>query len=155
MDFRSLPYRACVGIALFNDEGKVFIGERHDTPGAWQMPQGGIDSGETVEAAAFRELQEEIGTAKAEILKIHDTPLCYDLPPHLRRKLWAGKYRGQEQTWVAARFTGTESDIDLSAYRYPEFKAWQWVELASILDFVVLFKRDTYEKVIEAFQEFA
>jgi len=152
--FLSLPYRACVGIALFNDGGKVFIGERYDTPGAWQMPQGGIEDGESIEEAAFRELEEEIGTAKAEILKIHDTPLCYDIPSHLRHKLWAGKYRGQEQIWIAARFTGIETDINLMAYRYPEFKAWKWIELSGVLDFVVPFKRDTYEQVIEAFQEF-
>src|SRR5687768_11544296 len=70
-DYANLPYRACVGIALFNRDDKVFVGERVDNPGAWQMPQGGIDDGETIEQAFFRELREEVGTDKAEIIKIH------------------------------------------------------------------------------------
>ena len=71
-DFKDRPYRPCVGIALFNAQGDIFVGERIDTPGAWQMPQGGIDEGEDLEAAAMRELGEEIGTDKAEIIKIAD-----------------------------------------------------------------------------------
>jgi putative (di)nucleoside polyphosphate hydrolase len=151
IDFNSLPYRPCVGIALFNHENKVFVGERIDTVGAWQMPQGGIDPGESIEDALYREIMEEIGTDKAEILKIHDEPTRYDLPPRLREKLWVGKYRGQEQIWVAARFTGKDTDIDLEAFHEPEFRDWKWIHLEEILDFAVPFKRDTYRKVIEAF----
>lgn len=150
-----LPYRPCVGITLFNENGHVFVGERLDNPGAWQMPQGGIDQGETAEDAFFREMQEEIGTASAEILKIHDEPLRYDLPPHLLGRLWGGKWCGQEQIWIAARFTGKDSDIDIYAHNPPEFKAWQWVSLDGVLDLIVPFKRDTYLKVISAFAEFA
>ena len=152
-DYSHLPYRACVGIALFNHDNKVFVGERLDNPGAWQLPQGGIDEGETVEQAFFREMLEEIGTDKADILKIHDEALRYDLPPHLLGKLWGGRYAGQEQTWVAARFTGSDDDINIYYYRYPEFKAWQWVTLNEIFDLVVPFKRDTYRQVIEAFKD--
>jgi putative (di)nucleoside polyphosphate hydrolase len=148
---QSLPYRPCVGIALFNPKGQVFVGERIDNPGAWQMPQGGIDSGETIEEAFFREMSEEVGTEKAEILKIHDEPLRYNLPPHLQGKLWDGKWGGQEQTWVAARFTGTDRDININAHDPPEFKAWQWVSLADVLDLIVPFKRDTYREVIAIF----
>lgn len=152
-DYSNLPYRACVGITLFNSEKKVFVGERVDNPGAWQMPQGGIDDGETVEEAFFRELLEEIGTDKAEILKIHDEPMRYDLPSHLLGRLWDGKYAGQEQTWVAARFTGADEDINIFYDRFPEFQKWQWVALHDILDLIVPFKRDTYKQVIEAFQD--
>ncbi|MCB9991845.1 MAG: RNA pyrophosphohydrolase [Rhodospirillales bacterium] len=152
-DYSHLPYRACVGIALFNDDNNVFVGERLDNPGAWQLPQGGIDDGETVEQAFFREMQEEIGTDKAEIIKIHDEVMRYDLPPHLLGKLWSGKYCGQEQTWVAARFTGTDADINIYYDRFPEFKAWQWVGLNEILNLIVPFKRDTYRQVIEAFKD--
>lgn len=150
--YKNLPYRACVGIALFNGEGKVFVGERLDNPGAWQMPQGGIDEGESIEAAFYRELEEEIGTSNAEILKILDEPLRYELPPHLLGRLWGGKYGGQEQTWIAARFIGQDADININAHRWPEFQAWRWVDLGEILDLVVPFKRDTYRKVIEAFR---
>ncbi len=149
-----LPYRPCVGIALFNSEGRVFVGERLDNPGAWQFPQGGIDEGESVETAFFREMKEEVGTDKANILRIHDKKLRYRLPPHLKGRLWNGKWGGQEQTWVAARFTGTNADIDIFAHNPPEFKAWQWIHPRKVLDLIVPFKRHTYEEVLEAFREY-
>jgi putative (di)nucleoside polyphosphate hydrolase len=148
-------YRPCVGIALFNEQGQVFVGERIDTPGAWQMPQGGIDEGENLTFAAFREMKEEIGTDKASILKIHDQKIKYHLPDTLRQKLWNGKYAGQEQTWIAMRFEGQDSDIILDADERPEFSNWQWVDLGKTPDLIVPFKRETYEQIIEAFKEFS
>ena len=144
-----LPYRACVGIALINHEGKIFVGERLDNPGAWQMPQGGIDEGEDIEQAFFRELLEEAGTDKAEIVKVLETPLRYDLPDHLLGKLWNGKYRGQEQVWVAANFTGNDDDINIFHDRKPEFKSWRSSGTDEMLELIVPFKRDTYETVID------
>lgn len=149
----NLPYRSCVGIALFNNDGKVFVGERIDTPGAWQMPQGGIDEGEDIEAAALRELKEEIGTDNATLIKVHSEKIRYDLPPELQKKLWNGQYAGQEQTWVAMRFNGKDADIDLEDHDHPEFLKWQWVDLNETLDLIVPFKRDTYQKIIAAFQD--
>lgn len=148
----SLPYRPCVGIALFNAEGKVFVGERLDNPGAWQMPQGGIDDGEDIQTAFFREMKEEIGTDRAKILKIMDRTLSYALPPHLLGKLWGGRWGGQEQTWIAARFTGTDTDINIYAHNPPEFGRWQWVALNEVLNLIVPFKRNTYREVIREFQ---
>jgi putative (di)nucleoside polyphosphate hydrolase len=148
----NLLYRPCVGITLFNDSGKVFVGERIDTPGAWQMPQGGVDPGETPEQTALRELQEEVGTNKAEIISIAPRTIKYDLPDRLIQSLWSGKYRGQEQTWVAARFTGQDSDINLSAFDPPEFTNWQWVDLPNTMNLIVPFKRDLYKEVIEMFK---
>lgn len=148
-------YRPCVGIALFNKDRKVFVGERIDTPGAWQMPQGGIDEGEDIEAAALRELQEEIGTSKASIIKIHDQKIRYDIPPEILERLhkeWGVPYIGQEQTWVAMRFEGKDSDIQLDADDHPEFSQWQWAALEGTLNLIVPFKRDTYEEIIEAFK---
>lgn len=151
----NLPYRSCVGIALFNEQGKVFVGERIDTPDAWQMPQGGIDDGEDIETAALRELKEEIGTNNATLLKIHDQKIRYDLPAELQKKIWNGQYAGQEQTWVAMRFNGNDSDIILDADARPEFSKWQWVALQDTLELIVPFKRKTYEKIIAAFQNFS
>lgn len=148
-------YRPCVGIALFNNAGKVFVGERIDTPGAWQMPQGGVDQGEEVEQTAMRELAEETGTNKAEIIKIADRKIRYDLPEDLRKKLWNGKYKGQEQTWIAACFTGIDTDINLNAFNPPEFSAWQWAELKETVDLIVPFKRDIYTQIIDMFEDIA
>lgn len=149
-----LPYRPCVGLAIFNRGGKVFVAERLDNNTAWQMPQGGIDEGEDLATAAFREMREEIGTDKAEILEVLETPLRYDLPPELLGKLWGGRYRGQEQTWIALQFTGNDSDIDLNAHEPAEFSRWQWVDLPQIVDLIVPFKRDTYAQLVKAFLKF-
>ena len=150
-DRESLPYRPCVGIMLLNARGQVFVARRRDTTDAWQMPQGGIDEGETVREAALRELEEEIGTAKAEILGETVEKLRYDLPDHLLGKVWKGRWRGQEQVWVAARFTGTDSDIDL-ATEHPEFDAWKWVDAADLTDLIVPFKKPVYESVLAEFK---
>ena len=153
-DNSSLPYRPCVGLAIFNREGKVFVAERLDNNTAWQMPQGGIDDGEDLVTAAYREMAEEIGTDKAEILEVLETPLRYELPPELLGKLWGGQYRGQEQIWVALRFTGEDTDIDLNAHEPAEFSRWKWVNLPEIVDLIVPFKRETYAQLVKAFLKF-
>lgn len=148
-------YRPCVGITLFNKQGLVFVGERVDTPGAWQMPQGGIDGGEDIEKAARRELREEIGTDKIEIIKILDQKIRYDLPNDMRQRLWNGKYAGQEQTWIAARFLGEDSDINISAHKPIEFQNWKWIPLVQTIDLIVPFKRETYRQVIALMKPYA
>jgi putative (di)nucleoside polyphosphate hydrolase len=155
MPSSDLPYRPCVGIMLFNQDGEVFVGKRIDqTVEGWQMPQGGIDKGETPRQAALRELLEEAGTDKAEIIGEMDDWVTYDLPEHLVGVAFKGKYRGQRQKWFALRFTGKDSDIDLTAHE-PEFSAFQWVSLEALPALIVPFKRGTYKAVIAAFQNLA
>ena len=150
-----LPYRPCVGIMLFNRNGHVFVGKRIDqSVEGWQMPQGGIDKGETPKQAALRELQEEAGTDKADIIEEMDDWVTYDLPEHLIGVAFHGKYRGQRQKWFAMRFTGQDGDIDLTAHE-PEFSAFQWVSLDVLPSLIVPFKRQTYKAVIAAFQHLA
>ena len=155
MSALNLPYRPCVGIMLFNQDGKVFVGKRIDqTVEGWQMPQGGIDKGETPAEAVLRELQEEVGTDKAEIIGEMEDWVTYDLPPHLVGVAFHGKYRGQRQKWFALRFTGSDADINLAAHE-PEFSTFQWVSLAALPGLIVPFKRETYRAVIAAFQNLA
>ncbi|HTT98680.1 MAG TPA: RNA pyrophosphohydrolase [Rhizomicrobium sp.] len=150
-----LPYRPCVGVMLINAEGLVFVGRRIDqTVEGWQMPQGGIDMGENPEQAALRELKEEIGTNKAELLREMDGWLDYDLPAHLVGVALKGRYRGQRQKWLAMRFTGKDSDIDVATDE-PEFGEWKWLAMEALPRMIVPFKRDTYTKVIEAFRDLA
>ena len=146
-----LPYRPCVGLMLFNAKGEVFVGKRIDqTVEGWQMPQGGIDKGEEPRQAALRELEEETGTAKAEIIGEMDDWLTYDLPAHLIGIAFHGRYRGQRQKWFALRFQGDDSDINIFS-REPEFAEWKWLSLAELPAVIVPFKRDTYKAVIAAF----
>jgi putative (di)nucleoside polyphosphate hydrolase len=150
-----LPYRPCVGIMLFNADGQVFVGNRLDqTVESWQMPQGGIDKGETPKEAVLRELKEEIGTKKAEIIAEMEDWVTYDLPEHLVGIAFHGKYKGQRQKWFALRFTGKESDIDLTAHD-PEFSSYRWVSLEELPDLIVPFKRETYQVVIAALGQYA
>ena len=140
---------------LFNRDGAVFVGKRIDqTVEGWQMPQGGIDKGETPRQAALRELLEEVGTDQAEIIAEMDDWVTYDLPEHLVGAAFKGKYKGQRQKWFALRFTGQDSDIDLTAHE-PEFSAFQWVSLEALPALIVPFKRETYKAVIAAFQNLA
>jgi len=154
-DPQSLPYRPCVGLMLFNRQGLVFVARRIDTKGdAWQMPQGGIDEGEAPRDAAMRELAEEIGTDKAEIVGESARWYDYDLPAELIGKTWGGRYRGQRQKWFALRFTGRDADIDI-ATRHPEFDRWKWAPIETLPSLAVAFKRDIYERLAAEFARFA
>ncbi|HEY4113385.1 MAG TPA: RNA pyrophosphohydrolase [Rhizomicrobium sp.] len=150
-----LPYRPCVGVMLLNRDGLVFVGKRLDqTIEGWQMPQGGIDDGETPEQAALRELEEEIGTRNATLLRAYPDWLAYDLPPHLLGIALRGRYRGQRQKWLAMRFLGDDSEINVKTAE-PEFEDWKWLAIEALPRMIVPFKRDTYRQVIAAFRDLA
>ena len=151
-------YRPNVGLALFHREGLVFLGKRAATEGPyqWQMPQGGVDRGESATEAAFRELEEEIGVkpAHAELLEETADWLYYDFPMDVRKKLSRGRYRGQRQKWFAFRFKGRDSDIRLDTHT-PEFSDWRWAPLETAPDLVIPFKRDIYQEIAQRFKRYS
>jgi putative (di)nucleoside polyphosphate hydrolase len=160
-DPTTLPYRPNVGAVLFNRAGRVLVCRRADlpdaegTPGGWQLPQGGIDAGEDPARAVLRELAEEIGTDRAEIIGEHPQWLTYDLPPALIGVALGGRYRGQRQRWFALRFLGEDADIRLDHDPHPEFDAWRWAELADLPTLGPDFKRAIYQVLARSFARFA
>ena len=146
-------YRACAGIVLFNDAGKVLLCARADEKGfEWQFVQGGIEKGEKPEDAALRELKEETSVGSAEIILSLNEPICYDFPEDIVKKfaLNGCPYIGQKMYWFLVHFKGDESEINLVT-KTPEFKAWQWADISEAPQRIVYFKRDVYQKVCDVF----
>jgi putative (di)nucleoside polyphosphate hydrolase len=165
VDPHSLPYRPCAGIALFNRDGRVWIGRRIDGPSEaegvgqwWQMPQGGLDEGEDPAEAARRELLEETNVRSAAFLGTSPDWVFYDLPEELVGRAWEGRFRGQKIRWAAFRFEGDDSEIDVvhpAGGHKPEFSEWRWERLERLPDLVVPFKRPMYQAVVRDFARFA
>lgn len=152
----ALPYRPCVGVMLLNPAGLVFAGQRRDSDSAaWQMPQGGIDPGETPTEAALRELGEETGIAPGAVTLVAEAPdwITYDLPPELVGRVWKGRFRGQRQRWFLYRFLGEDTAIRIDT-AHPEFSAWAWMDPAALVEGIVPFKRATYRAVLDAFRPY-
>ncbi len=147
-----LAYRRGVGMMVLNECNRVLVARRRDISAeAWQMPQGGIDRGETPRRAALRELGEEIGTDRAVIIGESRGWLSYDLPPDLVGKALRGRYRGQRQKWFVLRFTGSERDIDVAG-AHAEFTDWKWIPVEELPDIIVGFKRPLYEAILAEFR---
>ena len=154
MNYEGLPLRTCVGIAVLNSKNKVFVGKRKDSPfDKWQMPQGGVDPNEPLLVAMKRELEEETSIKNFEILKEFDQWLEYKLPENLIGEIWQGKYSGQKQKWFIVKFLGEESEININT-KYPEFIEWKWVDMNSLPDLIVKFKKHVYEKVLVELKKF-
>ena len=149
-------YRKGIGIVLVNHEKNIFVGKRIDSKfNAWQMPQGGVDSGEDEDLALFREVEEETGIKShlIEIITKSKDYYYYNLPYRLQKKFWGGKYLGQKQRWYLAKFSGNDIDININTQE-PEFCQWQWIKHQDINDYTVEFKRKMYVDIFEEFKEF-
>ena len=156
-DISAMPYRPCVGVMLVNADGHAFVGKRIDNREGdfWQMPQGGIDDGEDIHAAALRELWEETGVTSSHVTLIGQLreELFYDLPDELVGKLWNGQYRGQRQSWLLARFAGQDEDIRLDAHDPAEFCEWKWIAPELLPELIVPFKKRVYRAIVDEFRE--
>lgn len=153
-EIEGLPYRKCVGVTLVNADGLVFTGRRNDGPvDAWQMPQGGVDKGETPRDAALRELLEETGVGSGLVEVVDETSdwVTYDLPRDLVPRIWKGRFRGQRQKWFLMRFDGQDADVNIET-EHPEFAAWRWMPADEVLAAIVPFKRDVYAEVFSTFR---
>jgi len=150
-----LPYRPCVGIVLANRDGLVFAGQRIDAQvDAWQMPQGGVDPGETPQDAALRELWEETGVTRDLVTVEAEHPewISYDLPHEIVPKIWKGRYRGQTQRWFLMRFCGRDDQIVIET-EHPEFSRWTWIAPEDLVSRIVPFKRHVYARVMAGFAD--
>jgi len=147
-------YRKCVGMMIINEKKEILVGKRVDHPsGFWQMPQGGIDDNENPEEAVWREMMEEIGTNKAELIKISNKWINYNIPMETLKTLpWGKKYIGQTQKWFAFKFIGEDSDINVGTAN-PEFSEWKWAKMELIVDNIVPFKRNVYSVILEEFKD--
>jgi putative (di)nucleoside polyphosphate hydrolase len=141
---------------LIARDRRIFVGRRAQQPDgqpdAWQMPQGGVDDGETPVEAACRELWEEVGTSNALLLRESAQWLTYEVPESMRPAHWKGRWHGQAQRWFALAFTGRDADIDIAAHDQ-EFDAWQWMSAGEMLERIIPFKRATYVAVVEEFRD--
>ena len=148
-NFSKLPLRSGVGIIVLNRENKVFVAKRIDNPKKfWQMPQGGVDEGETFLDAAYRELEEETSIKNVKLIQELNGTITYELPNRLLGIIWKGKYRGQKQKWFLMRFIGEDSQVNIKT-KNPEFLDWKWIELDEITEVVVDFKLHVYEELKE------
>ena len=147
--FKNLPLRNGVGIFLINKNNKVFVAKRIDNPkNFWQMPQGGVDEGEDLLTAAYRELKEETSISNVKLIKEIDSTLTYELPDNLLGIIWKGKYKGQKQKWFLMRYLGEDKDINIKTTN-PEFLEWKWVDIDKITEIVVDFKLNVYKELKE------
>ncbi len=151
--FKNLPLRNGVGIVVLNKKNKIFVAKRIDNPkNFWQMPQGGVDEGESFLSAAYRELEEETGIKNVEFIQEIEGTMTYELPAHLLGIIWKGKYRGQKQKWFVMKFLGSDEDINIKTDK-PEFLDWKWIDLKILTEVVVDFKVHIYQELKEKLEK--
>jgi len=140
-------YRKSVGAFLINKNKQVLIAKRLLFKNSWQLPQGGIEEGETPSYAVLRELLEEIGTNNVEILT-ETPPFRYDLTKELQ-SAFNYKHIGQEIIWFGMLFKGKDHEINLNYSDHPEFSEWRWEDPKNIIHLIVNFKKNMYKQLLQ------
>ena len=154
METQKLPMRKGVGVIILNNKNEVFVGKRKDNPiDKWQMPQGGVDKGESYTSAMKRELYEETSIKSIKILKEIDGFFEYELPKNLIGIIWKGRFRGQKQKWFITKFIGNEEEIILQTQN-PEFIDWKWIAPDELPKIIVDFKKEMYVEILIALKKF-
>ena len=154
MTSKKLPLRLGVGAVVLNKKNQVFVGKRKDNPiDKWQMPQGGVNTGENLIDAMKRELHEETNIQNIKILNEIDGWFEYELPKNLLGKIWKGRYRGQKQKWFVVKFLGNDGEINLQTDK-PEFIEWRWLDIENLPNVIVDFKRKVYEQLLPKIRNF-
>ena len=154
MNSKKLPMRIGVGVIILNKEKQVFVGKRKDNPmDNWQMPQGGVNRGESFLSAMKRELKEETSIKSIEVLKELEGYFEYELPKDLIGIIWKGKFRGQKQKWFVAKFIGNDQEINLKT-KNPEFVEWKWIKAEKLPEVIVNFKKNLYHKLLQNIKNF-
>ena len=154
MASKKLPLRLGVGAVVLNKKNQVFVGKRKDNPiDKWQMPQGGVNTGENLIDAMKRELHEETSIQNIKILNEIDGWFEYELPKNLLGKIWKGRYRGQKQKWFVVKFLGNDGEINLQTDK-PEFIEWRWLDIENLPNVIVDFKRKVYEQLLPKIRNF-
>ena len=154
MSDQKLPMRTGVGIIVLNNKNEVFVGKRKDNPiDKWQMPQGGVDVGESYINAMRRELLEETSIKNIKILKEIDRIYEYELPKNLIGIIWKGKFRGQKQKWFITKFLGDDSEINLHT-KHKEFIDWKWINPKKLPEVIVDFKKNLYVNLVNEINSF-
>ena len=154
MTSKKLPLRLGVGAVVLNKKNQVFVGKRKDNPiDKWQMPQGGVNTGENLIDAMKRELHEETSIQNIKILNEIDGWFEYELPKNLLGKIWKGRYRGQKQKWFVVKFLGNDGEINLQTDK-PEFIEWRWLDIENLPSVIVDFKRKVYEQLLPKIRNF-
>ena len=154
MNKKQLPMRKGVGVIVLNERNEIFVGKRRDNPiDKWQMPQGGVDKGESYLSAMKRELFEETNISSIKVLKELDGFFEYELPNNLIGIIWKGKYRGQKQKWFIAKFIGEEKEINLKT-QHQEFVEWKWIPANNLPEVIVNFKKEMYLELLKDIKKF-
>ena len=146
-------YRPNVAMIIFShhypEKKEIFIAQRNDLADMWQFPQGGIDKGEEVEEALFREMEEEIGHADASIVAQYPEWISYDFPAKVAERM--KPFKGQIQRYFLVKLS-ENAKINLDT-EHPEFISHKFVSVEDALNVTAHFKKPVYEKVIKYFKE--